>query len=419
MKIFYRHKLRSALVLVILATVLVLNLIGYRSEVILVLCQRLIASAQIARNLDSKDNFLIHSSLDVLGRRQSKLGESKARQLLHKPGSWKVAAIYLGRLGHQTAVPYLIKALGSQHMTGLREVQANLLQDLTGQSYGVDFPRWREWWMLNHPCSTFDFESHLNVLPLQFDPLATEKLEEMSYTDLLALGNTERFQGRLDRALIILDRAVDIAPQVPDAYTLRGFVYMETSNYHKAHASFRVATDLAPSNAIYRNNLANALDKLGRGNEAAGQYDEAIRLNGGDITLLLDRGRFKLMRGDINEAIEDFTRATTIRPSYRVLRLVEAWEVSEPSLAYKLLGDAKKRQGDFSGAEAAYSKGIALSPVFPSALEERATVRELSGNLGGAEQDRKTAVEIRERERRGKGVKGVNDSSSRGSTPHS
>ena len=57
------------------------------------------------------------------------------------------AAEALGEFGSQAsgAVPDLIEALGDEH-GGTRSSAARALRDITGQDFGEDADRWREWW---------------------------------------------------------------------------------------------------------------------------------------------------------------------------------------------------------------------------------------------------------------------------------
>jgi HEAT repeat protein len=57
------------------------------------------------------------------------------------------AADALGEFGSQAwdAVPALIEALGDEH-GGTRSSGARALRDITGQDFGEDADRWRDWW---------------------------------------------------------------------------------------------------------------------------------------------------------------------------------------------------------------------------------------------------------------------------------
>jgi len=105
---------------------------------------------------------------------------------------------------------------------------------------------------------------------------------------------------------------------------------------------------LSPNSYEVHNNLGNALIKLGRIDEAIEHYKEALKLKAGfavghyNLAMALDD------KGNTEEAIAQFRRAITIRPDY-----VDAWNE---------LGYALARQGRLQQAVDCYKKAIELKP---------------------------------------------------------
>ncbi|MDF1814665.1 MAG: hypothetical protein P1V20_20835 [Verrucomicrobiales bacterium] len=77
---------------------------------------------------------------------------------------WMNAASYIGSRGHSEAVPYLIKAL--RHTASRSDGERiDLLQKLTGQSFGNDFERWRSWYNDQPGALELNWDSSLGHSP--------------------------------------------------------------------------------------------------------------------------------------------------------------------------------------------------------------------------------------------------------------
>lgn len=107
-----------------------------------------------------------YSAYGILGARKSPEAREIALQQIHSDDDylWMNAAHYLGCIDEHAAIPYLIKAL--RH-TAWRsdEKRRELLVVMTGQDFGTDFAKWRNWWMSQRPSSEIDWESHLGFNP--------------------------------------------------------------------------------------------------------------------------------------------------------------------------------------------------------------------------------------------------------------
>jgi tetratricopeptide (TPR) repeat protein len=65
------------------------------------------------------------------------------------------------------------------------------------------------------------------------------------------------------------EAAIRLAPDHPESYNALGAVQMASNAFKKAAESFGIAVELEPESAIYHQNLAGALAKLGRRGEAS------------------------------------------------------------------------------------------------------------------------------------------------------
>jgi hypothetical protein len=125
----------------------------------------LMPTNRLVRNLQSSDTDLQRESLGVLTDRRDPATLSPALPLLKSNDAyvWFNAALYLGSLNRQEAVPYLIKGLRHQASRSWGDCDSDLTA-ITGQNFGTDFKKWHEWWEKSHPKSGFDFDSNLGLL---------------------------------------------------------------------------------------------------------------------------------------------------------------------------------------------------------------------------------------------------------------
>jgi hypothetical protein len=117
-----------------------------------------VPSSTLIDNLSSDDPDLVMTSLNVLQNRADPSGQKQARKLLSSSNDyiWFNAALYLGAINDQQAVPYLIKGLKHPAYRSYPDVVREL-QAITSQTFGMDQAKWIEWWGQQNPRSTFSF----------------------------------------------------------------------------------------------------------------------------------------------------------------------------------------------------------------------------------------------------------------------
>jgi len=118
--------------------------------------------ASLVADVQSRDFNRICDGLEKLRRRLDPIAREDALRLLESENSylWLNAALYLGAINDEASVPYLIKALRHPASRAGPDAVA-ALRAMTGQSWGVDFEQWQQWWMKENPQSEFDFDSYL------------------------------------------------------------------------------------------------------------------------------------------------------------------------------------------------------------------------------------------------------------------
>jgi hypothetical protein len=117
-------------------------------------------SVELGRDLDSSDPIVVRDGLITLNERHDPVAIDKATDLLksNNAGVWTNAAIYLGGLGKENSVPYLIKAMRHVENDRKDEIVSDLTA-ITGQSLGGNANAWRDWWITQHPTGSFRFDS--------------------------------------------------------------------------------------------------------------------------------------------------------------------------------------------------------------------------------------------------------------------
>jgi len=92
------------------------------------------------------------------------------------------------------------------------------------------------------------------------------------------LGATLKQIGRLEEALIVSRKTVELVPIDPEALSNLGNVLQELGRLEEAEKSYLKTLELKPSFAEVYYNLANVLQELGRLEEAEKSYKKAIKL---------------------------------------------------------------------------------------------------------------------------------------------
>src|SRR2546422_11430609 len=85
---------------------------------------------------------------------------------------------------------------------------------------------------------------------------------------------------------------------------------------------------------------------------------------------LVNLGKAEMDKGNMDDAMADFTKAISIDPKY--------------AMAYHGRGTILLQKGDFDAAIADYNRALELAPRFANSYRNRGTARWLKGDLDGA-----------------------------------
>ncbi len=152
-------------------------------------------------------------------------------------------------------------------------------------------------------------------------------------------------------AIKLIDQAININPNWPEAYNIRHWINFEIGNTDQSlidHDKFMdmdgvmIHKDALYGDYKYRNQDIQ---------EKIKNYNEEIANNPGNAHLYYERGRAYMAGGDYNAAMHDILSCINIEPDH--------------ALAYCRRGEIKLTLGDNSGAEVDFKESISLCPSNP------------------------------------------------------
>lgn len=136
-----------------------------------------------------------------------------------------------------------------------------------------------------------------------------------------------------------------------------------------------------PALAAEHLNKGNALESVGKLNDAASEFRRAISLAPGNEAARLSLGGVLLRQGKLNEAVKSIEAALSINPTN-----VEA---------HNQLGITLARQGNLWEAEAAFGQAISLAPGYAPAYSNLGNILQTREELAGAEANFRKAIDLR------------------------
>ena len=181
------------------------------------------------------------------------------------------------------------------------------------------------------------------------------------------LGATLKELGRLEDAEIILRKSIALQINYSSAHTNLGNVLQELGRLEEAEKSHRKAIELNPSYALAHNNLGNSMRGLGRLEDAEICYKKAIELHPDYAQAYGNLGITLKDLGKLEEAETSHRKAISLNPN-----LAEA---------HSNLGVTLKDLGKLEEAEVCHRRAIALSPNHADAYSNLGSTLLESNNL--------------------------------------
>lgn len=187
--------------------------------------------------------------------------------------------------------------------------------------------------------------------------------------------------------LEILDELIQISPDFHQAFRLKGFIYLTGEEYLKALDAFNRVIELRASSQERSEDAqlhffkGHSLYMLGQYNQALDELNLALSIDPYALCYCM-RGDVYSKLGDLDKAIEDYTRMITLMP--------------ESPTGYIARGKAHYELGDFESSISDYSKAlddISISSNLIYKPREWAEVYSLRGDAYSSTKDYPRAIE--------------------------
>ena len=160
-----------------------------------------------------------------------------------------------------------------------------------------------------------------------------------------------------DKAIVHYTAAIDLNPELAEAYYNRGLAYANKGEFDAAIQDFNKAIGLNPEDANTYNNRGAAYKDKGEFDLAIQDFNKAIGLNPEDAKAYNNRGAAYANKGEFDAAIQDFNKAIDLNP--------------EDAKAYNNRGVAYGNKGEFDAAIQDFNKAIDLNPEHANAYNNR------------------------------------------------
>lgn len=165
-----------------------------------------------------------------------------------------------------------------------------------------------------------------------------------SATDHLKQGNAFFFDSRYDDAVASYDRALQLNPELQEAWFTKASTLMLLQRYDEAASAYQFATQLKPKSYEAWMGLGNALIKSQQAQDAVIALNEAIALKPEDALALMNRANIYRELEQPELALSDYEAAIALKPDF--------------AKAHFQKGQLLRQQGDYEGAIAAYDAVI-------------------------------------------------------------
>ena len=175
--------------------------------------------------------------------------------------------------------------------------------------------------------------------------------------------------GRSEAAVELIERAIRSNPTGPFHYTL-GNVLRKLGKLDEAAGNFREALRFTPSMVDAHLGLGNTLKAQDKHDEAAGHFRKALELKPDMVEAHLNLGNVLRAQGRLDEAVECFRNTIKLKPDY--------------AEAYNNLGGVLREQGDPEAAIANFRKALELKPDMAGAHNNLGMALQIQGKLDEA-----------------------------------
>jgi tetratricopeptide (TPR) repeat protein len=240
-----------------------------------------------------------------------------------------------------------------------------------------------------------------NDLTLWRNTVQASPLSSTAYCNLgFALGE----RGRIDEAIISLQRSLEINPDYDIAHNDLGLSLLMKGRWDEARAHFLRALQINPNYASAHCNLGADFLREGQPDKAVAEFETALELAPHYTEAHYNLGTALLQEGRLDEAISEFQRTLEIDPGYakahnnlgnalnragrpdEALAQFEQAVESDPGIAqaHYNLGNAFVKRGRFDEAVVQFQMAVQLDPQDANARNNLAVARGMAARSSGA-----------------------------------
>ena len=198
-------------------------------------------------------------------------------------------------------------------------------------------------------------------------------------------------QGRTQEAIAAFEKAIQIDPEMAEAYNSAGAVWLETGDSARAEAALRNAIRMQPNYAQAHNNLGNLLSGAGRFEEARYHFEAALRYKDDYVGARYNYALALTKARHLDEAQSQVEAILRIDP-----RSAEG---------HHFLGNLFAARGQFERAIAEYRESIQVEPEFARAILDLGAALVDSGDPAAALPFLRKAAQGKERATRDEALK--------------
>ncbi|MGB7442146.1 MAG: tetratricopeptide repeat protein [Coleofasciculaceae cyanobacterium] len=220
----------------------------------------------------------------------------------------------------------------------------------------------------------------------QAEQIATPADPEFSSGLFLWVGYSLYQLGQYEEALASYEKALEIKPDLHEAWYNRGVALYKLGRYEEAIASYEKALEIKPDNYAAWNNKGNALGELGRYEEAIASYERALEIKPDNYAAWNNRGNALGELGHYEEEIASYERALEIKP--------------DDDTAWYNKGIALSELGRDEEAIASYEKALQFKPDDDAAWYNKACCYALQNQIDLGLENLQKAINLNPEENR-------------------
>lgn len=199
------------------------------------------------------------------------------------------------------------------------------------------------------------------------------------YQAWYARGRSQRLQQKYKEAVESFNKATAYNPTYDPAWRELGDTLFALNRYEEARQALEKVISLKPDEFMAYRGLCNVLSELGNYPKAIKACDQALKINPQPLQYIL-RGEIHTSMGDTTEAIKDFNQALRLQP--------------DNPFAYRRRGVARSSEENYTTALEDLNKAITLQPDNAYAYVDRGSVHAMMGNQKAFTEDFNKALRL-------------------------